>query len=161
MFRTVAVVIAILALNADPLAAGQQGRSVNPEAIEFDTYPVERLGLTQYRIEFFKATADPQRDSPIKSIDVDAGLQGDDDGTLRVDVHTALAGMPDGEYVARLRAFGENGQIDVRVPNEFFILSRQAGTDLAGADPPDRERFWAKVGLTIIGGILLVSIFWR
>jgi hypothetical protein len=159
MFRAVAVVIAVFYLTANPLTAGQQGRSVNPEAIEFDAQPIDRPDLTQYRVEFFKVTADPRFDSPIKSIEVDSVTQRDD-GTLRVDLATVLAGVPDGDYVARLRAMGENGALDVRAPLEFFVLSREA-------NPPDRtdhsrrERLLTEIAWSVMAGILLIPFLVR
>jgi hypothetical protein len=159
MFRTVAVVIAAFYLTANPLAAGQQGRSVNPEAIEFEAQPIDRPDLTQYRVEFFKSPADPRFDFPFKSIEVDTAMQRDD-GILRVDLDTVLEGLPDGEYVARLRAMGETGPLDVRAPLEFFLLTRQADLQ-EQTDLNSRERFWTKVGFAIMGALLLVPFLAR
>lgn len=158
MFRAIAVVIGVLSLTTHSLFAQQPPRSVNPEAIEFDPPRTTQAPGTEYRVEVFRAGADIQSDRPIRSVDLGA-LAEQDHGSLRVDLHEALIDVPDGVYIATLRAFGIDGPIDIGEPTRTFTLSRDGILPLAERTP--RERFWMKVGFAIMGGILLVPFIVR
>jgi hypothetical protein len=156
MFRTVAVVIAALFLTGHPLAAGQQGRTVNPEAIEFDARLVDQSPLTQYRVELFKAGSDTRVDLPIKSIAVDPqAFRGD--GTLRVDLSRVLTGVPDGKYVAMLWAIAADGSHDHAESSQSFVVSREAALgELTG-----HERLFMKIAWGVMAGVLLIPFLVR
>ena len=48
------------------LAAGQQGRTINPEAIEFDAKPLNQSPLTQYRVEFLRQVLNTRAERPVR-----------------------------------------------------------------------------------------------
>jgi hypothetical protein len=159
MLRTVASAIGVFCLSCLPLFAQEGARSVNPEAIQFDPPQGDQPPGTEYRVEFFNASADIHADRPVRSIGLHP-LMLLDDGSLRVDLHSALVDVPDGEYIATLRAFGDNGPVDVSEPSQPFVLFR-AALILHEAELTQREKFWTKIGFAIIGGILVVPFLVR
>src|SRR5215510_6778406 len=99
--RTVAILLTVLLCTAfgGLVSAQDRSRIVNPQAIEFDLPlgPASSLSVVSYRVEFFEAGLNPLTDAPIKSVAVSVNDVG---RTVRVDVLSLLADLPDGEYLA-------------------------------------------------------------
>jgi hypothetical protein len=156
---TIAVVIAaLLSIGTTSVAAQSQGRSVNPESLEFDPLLGGQPDLTEYRVDVFAADSDPRLARPIKSIDLRRrDLR--DDGSVRIELTSVLNDVPDGRYVATIRAVSGTQTVQSG-PSETFVLSRN-GTVADRVALERRERFWTKVGFAIAGGILFVPLLLR
>jgi hypothetical protein len=160
MHTKVVAVIAIACVNliADPVFAQAQGRSVNPEGVEFDLSSMSQEDVNGYRVELFVAGADVRRELPVKSLELARGAVRDR-GKIRVDLRNALMDLQDGEYVATIRPLTADRSIQSE-PSEVFVVSRnQSGED--GLTPDRRERFWTKVAVSIGAGLLLLPIILR
>jgi hypothetical protein len=157
--RTVAILTAMcLCLSSHQLAAQPRVRSVNPEAIDFDIPTVDQPEQAEYRVEVFQADSDIHVAAPIKSIDL-ARRDFRDNGTFRLDLTSALNDVPDGNYVATVRATSGTQTVQTG-PGETFVLSRHRTPEDRSA-LERRERFWTKIGLGIGAAILLVPLVLR
>ena len=154
------------------------GLVTNPRAIEFDI-PNQTVRITAYRLELFRRGADTQAAQPDWVVNIPR-RDGPDEGpgTIRIDLTSALKGVPNGEYIATLRAVGANSLSPRSAPTAPFAVSgpgsrsssdrglpgTPAVTPPADPDPaqggaPDR-RLWTIIGLAmgaaaIIGPLLL------
>ncbi len=157
--RTVTLVllaVALVAFTAPPVTAQPPApaRSINPEAVEFDTPELSRPGITGYVVELFVAFADTQQDVPVttKALGRDA-LQG---GIVRVDVKDLALDVPDGRYVATIRP-QPSAVSDRSAPSDPFLLKRE-GTPEDRVAEARRERFWTKVGIALGASLLLLPL---
>lgn len=154
--QTLVLAVALVAFAA-PSATAQApaARSINPEAVEFDTPVTSTPGVTGFVVEIFVATADPERDAPVtaKTLGRDA-LQRT--GIVRVELKDLVLGIPDGRYMATLRTEPSVGAVRSEPSDPFLI--RQAGTPQDRQAEASRERFWTKVGVAIGAGLLLVPL---
>jgi hypothetical protein len=134
-------------------AAAQTARAVNPEALLFES-PLFTRAEERYRLELFMAGANPDRDTPVKIVDIGARTAAD--GRLSVPLADAVLDIPDGSYVAVVRQDGvtRGSRTD---PSQAFVLSRP-GTPTDRVEAARRDRFWTKVGISI-GGALLALPF--
>ena len=159
--RAVAILLTVLLCTAfgGLVSAQDRSRIVNPQAIEFDLPPgaPNTSSVVSYRVEFFEAGLNPERDAPIKSVAV--GVTGMGDRTVRVDILSFLADLADGEYVAALRTDDPQGRPQSEPSPVFMVKHEGLREDALPAGP--RDRFWTKVGLAIAGGLLLVPILVR
>lgn len=134
-------------------SAAQEARSINPEAVEFDSPVLALEGVHTLRVELFMAGADTRRDQPVNTLDVDPRAIRPD-GRLRVELTPLVIGVPDGSYVATVRAVSDD-QTAQSPPSDAFVLARE-GTPEDRAAEEKQERRWTRIGLAIMIGALLV-----
>jgi len=156
--RTVAVIVGVcaLCLTASTTSAQQQAFNVNPEAIDFHLPGYARAEDTRFRLDIFESASDTRKDAPIRTSSVlSRNVMGGEE-RLRVELTGLLDHVPEGYYVATLLAM-RRGEAIRSDPSPVFIVSRNREMVATNS----RERFWAKVGLSIAGGILLVPFLLR
>ncbi|MEQ1869345.1 MAG: hypothetical protein ABL961_04920 [Vicinamibacterales bacterium] len=157
--RRVALAVFIcVALSVAHVTAQTEASSINPEAVEFETPVLSIAGITGYRVELFVAGADPTSDRPVNTMELGAGALRSD-GRLRVELKTLIFDIPDGRYVATVRAMTAT-RSEQSAPSEAFVLSRAETVDDRIATAK-RERIWTKVGLAIAGGLLVIPVLVR
>ena len=71
--------------------------------------PNQTVRVTAYRLELFRRGSDTEAAQPDWVVNIPRrGGPDEGAGTIRIDLTTALKGLPNGEYVATLRAVGSN-----------------------------------------------------
>jgi hypothetical protein len=132
-------------------AGAQTARAVNPEALLFES-PLFTRAEEQYRLELFMAGANPDRDTPVKVLDI--GRRTAADGRPSVPLAAAVIDIPDGSYAAVVRQDGvaRGSRTD---PSQAFVLSRP-DTPTDRVEAAKRDRFWTKVAITIGGALLAI-----
>ena len=155
MHLKVAVLIALLSVVASTTTAQTVARSVNPEAVEFETPVAETPGLIRYRVDLFVAGADTERDTPVASMELPPDALGRD-GRVRVELKNLILEAPDGRYVATLRAVAGANTRQSQA-SDPFVLARESSPEGRVAEEK-RERFWTKVGIAIGASLLLLPL---
>ena len=159
LVRTFALVLTIgLTLHAWPTAAQFPPRTVNPEALDFESAVLNVSGLTSLRVELFMAGADVRRDFPVKSFDLEPSVL-KEGGRLRVVLKEAVLDVPNGQYVVAVRAFGPNGSEQTE-PSQVFVLA-QEGSPQDRVEAEKRDRRWTKIGILIGAAVFLVPLAFR
>jgi hypothetical protein len=147
-----------LTLHAWPAAAQFPPRTVNPEAVDFESEVLSVPGLTTLRVELFMAGSDIGRDFPAKSFDLAlSALQ--EGGRVRVVLKGVVLDVPNGQYVAAVRAIGPGGSAQTE-PSQVFVLA-QEGTPQDRAALEKQERKWTKIAWAIGAGIFIIPIVAR
>jgi hypothetical protein len=157
--RTSALLLTVcVTLHAWPAAAQFPPRTVNPEAVDFESEVLSVPGLTTLRVELFMAGSDIRRDFPVKSFDLDlSALQ--EGGRVRVVLKDALLDVPNGQYVATVRAIGPDGSVQTE-PSQVFVLA-QEGAPQDRVAHEKQERRWTKIGILIGAGVFLLPLAFR
>ncbi len=154
---TALILVATLAVSVVPAAAQFPARSVNPEAVDFESAALSDPA-TGYRVDLFIAGSDIERDFPVKSFDVPATALGEG-GRLRVSLKEQTQDVPNGQYVATVRVIaGETARLGAI--SQVFTLY-QPGTPQDRLELARQERIWTRVAMAIGAGILLAPIVVR
>src|SRR5262245_51322658 len=124
--RSAALILTIcLTFHSWPAAAQFPPRTVNPDAVEFESPALDISGVTSLRVELFMAGSDMLRDLPVKSFELGpSALQ--EGGRVRVTLKDAVLDVPNGQYVAAVRVFGRDGSAQTEA-SQVFVLN-QAGS---------------------------------
>jgi hypothetical protein len=169
--RTVASLTLCLSVFVPARVEGQPPPAplVNPRAIEFDLPAAGSADVTGYRVELFKSGSDTTSASPVRSLNIRKPRGRS--AQLRVDLRELLGNVPDGEYVATVRAVGRHGNSPRSLPTEPFTISGhgQPVDDLPAPAPspdpevadPDREPWgWTVAGIAMgVAAFLLGYLF--
>ena len=138
----------------------------NPEAVEcrFDAGPSASGAVVRYQVELFRAQDDPAVAPALKSFEL-ATLERAGAGTVRLAMKDGLSDLPDGTYVATVRAVLDGSPSARSVPTApFKVFGRTTrGVPLIDSTPEAQrsERFWTKVAIAVAGGLLVVPLVTR
>lgn len=150
---TVASFLFLFVLLAVPSARAQDTATINPEAVEFESPVLDTPGITEYRVELFVAGADPARDVVVASRSFPPGAQ-QTPGRLRVELKELVLEVPNGRYIAVVRAVA--GEQSFRTaPSAPFVLSRTDTVDDRLAERA-QDRRWTKIAVIIGASLLLL-----
>jgi hypothetical protein len=158
--RTLALAATVGFLLVSCTASAQfRAHSVNPEAIEFEAEMLLDPVATGYRVEFFRAGYDTQRDDPVKMLNLPRGIV-QEGGRVRVVIRDFVLDMPNGQYVATIRTIAGPRQSARSAPTDVFVLALDGSPSQRVADDR-RERFWTKVGIALGASVFLIPVVIR
>ncbi|MGC4081717.1 MAG: hypothetical protein QM736_06340 [Vicinamibacterales bacterium] len=112
---------------------------------------------TLWHVELLRAADAPATAQPVKAWDSRATRV---DTGLRVEFGDKLIGVPDGEYIATIRAAGPGGPVGVAGP---FVIDGHAASGATNASDDQRrsDRYWTKVAIAIGAAIVVIPFLVR
>lgn len=150
----------------------QRVQLANPSALEFEVSVDARQLATRYRVEVFAGSDVSALATAARVFDT-ADITDAGSGRVRVELGPALAGLPDGEYVATLRTVGVQGEsMRSSATPRFIVYDSGAGNPARAAEAApgsapatdaekQDERFWTKVAIAVGAGLTLVPFLLR